>query len=121
MKIDKKKELRLKTKQRIQKKIKGTEERPRLSVYRSQKHIYAQIINDENGKSLSAKSSLSVEFKKDINKGWNVEAAKKVGELIAKDAIEKGIKQVVFDRNGYFYYGRISALADAARKNGLVF
>ncbi|MFH1612983.1 MAG: 50S ribosomal protein L18 [bacterium] len=106
---------------RTKKRIKGTSERPRLCVYRSQKHIYAQIINDENGKSLVAKSSLSSEFKKDINKGWNIEAAKKVGELVAKDALQKGIKEVMFDRNGYVYYGRISALADAARKNGLVF
>ena len=95
----------------------GTTERPRLSVYRSEKNIYAQIIDDVNAVTVVAASSLD----KTIEKGSNKEAAKLVGELVAKRAIEKGITEVVFDRGGYVYHGRIQALADGAREAGLKF
>lgn len=103
---------------RVRAKISGTPERPRLNVFRSTKHIYAQIIDDVNGVTLAAASSLSKDFEGD---GGNVEGAKAVGELIAKHAIEKGITEVVFDRGGYLYHGRIKELADGAREGGLKF
>ena len=102
---------------RVRKKVFGTTERPRLSVYRSEKNIYAQIIDDVNAVTVVAASSLD----KTIEKGSNKEAAKWVGELVAKRAIEKGITEVVFDRGGYVYHGRIQALADGAREAGLKF
>ena len=102
---------------RVRKKVFGTTERPRLSVYRSEKNIYAQIIDDVNAVTVVAASSLD----KTIEKGSNKEAAKLVGELVAKRAIEKGITEVVFDRGGYVYHGRIQALADGAREAGLKF
>ena len=102
---------------RVRKKVFGTTERPRLSVYRSEKNIYAQIIDDVNDVTVVAASSLD----KTIEKGSNKEAAKLVGELVAKRAIEKGITEVVFDRGGYVYHGRIQALADGAREAGLKF
>ena len=102
---------------RVRKKVFGTTERPRLSVYRSEKNIYAQIIDDVNAVTVVAASSLD----KSIEKGSNKEAAKLVGELVAKRAIEKGITEVVFDRGGYVYHGRIQALADGAREAGLKF
>ena len=103
---------------RVRKKIFGTTERPRLSVYRSEKNIYAQIIDDINGVTLVSASSLD----KDFNSiGSNKEAAKAVGELIAKKAIEKGIKEVVFDRGGFVYHGRVQNLAEGAREAGLQF
>ena len=102
---------------RVRKKVFGTTERPRLSVYRSEKNIYAQIIDDVNAVTVVAVSSLD----KTIEKGSNKEAAKLVGELVAKRAIEKGITEVVFDRGGYVYHGRIQALADGAREAGLKF
>lgn len=102
---------------RVRKKVFGTTERPRLSVYRSEKNIYAQIIDDVNAVTVVAASSLD----KAIEKGSNKEAAKLVGELVAKRAIEKGITEVVFDRGGYVYHGRIQALADGAREAGLKF
>lgn len=105
---------------RVRKKISGTAERPRLNVFRSSKHIYAQIIDDTKGVTLAAASTLDKELK-DIGNGGNVEAARKVGEMIAKRAQEKGVKNVVFDRGGYLYHGRIQALADAAREAGLEF
>lgn len=103
---------------RVRKKVTGTSERPRLSVYRSEKNIYAQIIDDVNKVTLVAASSLDKAFEGNT---WNTEAAKKVGEMIAKKAIDKGIKTVVFDRGGYIYHGRVQALADAAREAGLDF
>jgi LSU ribosomal protein L18P len=112
-------ELRKKRHLRIRSKISGTPERPRLSVYRSNKHIYAQLIDDTKGVTLAAASSLDKEFGLENTK--DTEAAKRVGELIAKRAIEKGYKSVVFDRSGYLYHGRIRALAEAARENGLDF
>lgn len=102
---------------RVRKKVFGTTERPRLSVYRSEKNIYAQIIDDVNAVTVVAASSLD----KTIEKGSNKEAAKLVGELVAKRAIEKGITEVVFDRGGYVYHGRVQALADGAREAGLKF
>lgn len=105
---------------RVRKKIQGTTERPRLNVFRSSKHIYAQIIDDVQGVTLAAASTLDKELS-EIGNGGNVEAARKVGELIAKRAKEKGLSNVVFDRGGYLYHGRIQALADAAREAGLEF
>jgi large subunit ribosomal protein L18 len=98
--------------------VAGTPERPRLAVFRSLKHIYAQVIDDASGKTLASASSRD---KDASTKGANQAAAKAVGALIAKKAKDKGIKQVVFDRGGYQYHGNIKALADAARENGLEF
>ena len=106
---------------RIRKKVSGAPDRLRLSIYRSLNHIYAQIIDDLKGHTLVSASSLDREFKEvKFHKG-NVKAAKQVGELIAKRAMEKGIKKIVFDRSGYLYQGSIRALADAAREAGLEF
>ncbi|OUN00415.1 MAG: 50S ribosomal protein L18 [Paenibacillaceae bacterium ZCTH02-B3] len=106
---------------RVRKKISGTPERPRLSVFRSLKHIYAQLIDDTRGVTLVSASTLDKELAGQIKNGGNVEAARKVGELIAKRALEKGYAKVVFDRGGYLYHGRVRALADAAREAGLEF
>ena len=111
----KKVERRIKIKHRIRKSVFGTAERPRLSVFRSNKQIYAQVINDLEGKTLAAASSLGLEAMPKI------EQAAKVGELLAKKAQEAGFSAVVFDRNGYLYHGRVKSLADAARKGGLNF
>ncbi|MEA3362070.1 MAG: 50S ribosomal protein L18 [Thermodesulfobacteriota bacterium] len=108
---------RLKRQARVRKKVRGTSECPRLSVFRSAKHIYAQIIEDTTGKTLVAASTLSSDV--DIANQGNVEAAKAVGSSIAKKALDQNIKNVVFDRNGFLYQGRIQALADAAREAGL--
>ncbi len=99
----------------------GTSDRPRLNVFRSLKHIYVQAIEDTTGKTLASASTLSSELKSSVRSPGNVEAAKKVGELIARKCLEKGIQKVVFDRSGYLYHGRIKALADAARASGLTF
>ncbi|SFA48693.1 LSU ribosomal protein L18P [Parageobacillus thermantarcticus] len=104
---------------RVRKKIFGTAERPRLNVFRSNKHIYAQIIDDMKAVTLVSASTLDKEF--NLESTGNIEAAKKVGELVAKRALAKGIKKVVFDRGGYLYHGRVKALADAAREAGLEF
>ncbi len=112
---------RLKRKKRIRRKLEGTEARPRLTVFRSDKHIYAQIINDETGATLVSASTLSPEYKEMEAIKGKVSAAKRVGELVASKALEKGIAKVVFDRNGFIYHGRIQALADAARQKGLDF
>ncbi|MBE6836948.1 MAG: 50S ribosomal protein L18 [Ruminococcus sp.] len=103
---------------RVRAKISGTPECPRLNVFRSAKHIYAQLIDDVNGVTLCSASSLSKDFE---GNGGNKEGAKKVGELIAKHAAEKGISEVVFDRGGYLYHGRVKDLADGAREGGLKF
>ena len=105
--------------QHVRRRVVGTTVRPRLNVFRSSKHIYAQIINDETGKTLVSASSLDKEA--GLEKGTDIAAAKKVGELVAKRAIEQGLKEVVFDRGGYLYHGRVKALADAAREAGLTF
>ena len=109
---------RIKRHQRIRNKISGTPECPRLNVFRSSKHIYAQIINDETGVTLCAASSMSKDF--DGN-GGNKEGARKVGEMIAEAAKAKGIENVVFDRGGFLYHGRVQELADGAREGGLKF
>jgi large subunit ribosomal protein L18 len=96
-------------------------DRPRLSVFRSSKHIYAQIIDDANGHTLASASSIDGELKGSLEKGTNVAAAAIVGKLVAQRAMEAGVKDVVFDRGGYLYHGRIKALADAAREAGLNF
>jgi len=102
---------------RIREKLAGTGARPRLNVYRSLNHIYAQVIDDQTGRTLASASSLAMKLKT----GGNVAAAKEIGKAVAERAVEKGIKQVVFDRGGYLYHGRIKALADAAREAGLQF
>jgi len=108
---------RLKRQARVRKKIRGTTECPRLSVFRSAKHIYAQIIEDVTGKTLVAASTLGKDI--DMGKSGNIEAAKAVGSSIAKKALDSNITNVVFDRNGFLYQGRIQALAEAAREAGL--
>ncbi len=104
---------------RVRKKIHGTAERPRLAVFRSEKNIYAQIIDDVAGRTLVAASSLDKDFS--LKVGSNKEAAKLVGEVVAKKAIEAGITEVVFDRGGYVYHGRVQMLAEGAREAGLKF
>jgi len=117
-----KKELaRLKRKTRVRSHIRGTMERPRLNVFRSLMHIYAQVIVDETGKTLVSASTLSPELRETLRGTGNRESAKKVGELIAKKCLEKGIPKVVFDRGGCLFHGRVKALADAARASGLSF
>src|SRR5262252_1338077 len=106
---------------RIRKKVSGTPERPRLTVFRSAKHIYAQVIDDTTGKTLAHASTLSKDLKGTLEEDNKVQAAKKVGALIAKICKSKKIDSVVFDRNGYMYHGRVSALAQAAREAGLQF
>ncbi len=110
---------RLKRHLRVRKKISGTAARPRLSVFRSSKHIYAQLIDDVAGVTLAAASTKDKEL--GLSNGGNVEAAAKVGEVIAKQAQAKGVTEIVFDRGGYLYHGRIEALATAAREAGLQF
>ena len=112
--------LRLGKHQRIRRKLSGTEETPRLCIYKSLNHIYAQIIDDQKGVTLVAASTLDKELS-DLPSSTNVEAAKEVGSRIAARAQEKGITNVVFDRSGYKYHGRVAALADAARQKGLQF
>lgn len=107
--------------ERIRKKVAGTQARPRLSVYRSLNNIYAQIIDDAKGKTLVSASSQDSAMKAVKEHKGNCKTAKDVGDLVAKRALEKGIKKVVFDRSGYLYHGRIKALADAARAAGLEF
>ena len=116
-----KEDIRTRIHSRIRKKLAGTPARPRLAVFRSQSHIYAQIIDDDGGRTLAAASSLDKDLKADHKRGSNVAAAKAVGSLIATRAKEKGIAAVVFDRGGFQYHGRIKALADAAREGGLKF
>ena len=113
-----KKAMRMHRHVRVRGKISGTPERPRLSVYRSTKHIYAQLIDDVNGVTLASASSMDKAFE---GVGGNAEGARKVGEMIAKRALEKDITDVVFDRGGYLYHGRVKELADSARENGLKF
>jgi large subunit ribosomal protein L18 len=115
-------DVRLRRQARVRKKVRGTPECPRLCVFRSAKHVYAQIIEDVNGKTLASVSTLKAG---DVNLeggySGNVDAAKGIGKAIAKVALEKQIEQVVFDRNGFFYHGRVRALAEGAREGGLKF
>ena len=112
---------RVKRHERVRKNLYGTPERPRLCVYRSNKNISAQIIDDVNGTTLVAASSLDKELKAEVGYGGNKEAAKKVGAALAKRALEKGIEEVCFDRGGFLYHGRVAALAEGAREGGLKF
>ena len=116
-----KKEIRERKHLRVRKKISGTPECPRLCVFRSNANIYAQIIDDVNGNTLVSASSLDKDVKASVNVGSNIEAAKAVGKLVAERASAKGINEVVFDRGGYVYHGRVAALAEAAREAGLSF
>jgi len=111
---------RLRRKQSIRKKVCGTAERPRLSIFKSARHIYAQIINDQEGRTLLCASTLEASFRTE-KFGGNVAAAKAVGQLIGARAKEAGIDKVVFDRNGFLFHGRVKALADSAREAGLQF
>ena len=121
MRVKTKEDVRARLHARIRKKLSGKPERPRLAVFRSQSHIYAQLIDDEAGRTLCAASSLEKALKADFKRGANVAAAKAVGRLIADRAKEKGVVAVVFDRGGFQYHGRVKALADAAREGGLKF
>ena len=112
---------RLKRKRRVRKNISGNENRPRMSVFRTAKHIYAQIIDDTKGTTLVSASTVDQEFKDQNVEGKKVEIAKAVGNLVGKRALDKGIKQVVLDRNGFLYHGRIKSLSDGAREAGLNF
>jgi large subunit ribosomal protein L18 len=112
---------REKRKARIRKKLSGTEARPRLTVYKSLKHMYAQIVDDVSGKTLAAVSTGSKALKDEVKEDDKTAAAKKVGAAIAKAALEKGVTKVVFDRNGFDYHGRVAAVAQAAREGGLEF
>ena len=114
-------EIRAKKHRRLRNHISGTAERPRLAVFRSNNHMYAQIIDDTVGNTLVAASTLDKDVKAQVEKTNNVDAAACVGTVIAKKALEKGIKEVVFDRGGFVYHGKVQALADAAREAGLEF
>lgn len=115
-------EARLKRQRRVRTRIRGTSEKPRLSVFKSAKHVYAQIVDDTTARTLASASSLTKGFRSNAqSRGGNKAGAAVVGELIAKQAAERGIKTVVFDRNGFLYHGRIKTLADAARQHGLEF
>jgi large subunit ribosomal protein L18 len=116
-----KNENRLQRHKRVRRKITGTTQRPRLCIFRSSNNIYAQIIDDTNRVTVISASSLEAEIKDAINHCGNKEAARKVGELVAKRAVEKGITEVVFDRGGYLYHGRVQELAEGAREAGLKF
>jgi len=114
---NKRNEIRQRIHARIREKLAGSAERPRLNVYRSLNHIYAQVVDDQKGETLASASSLALKLKT----GGNVAAAKEIGKAVAEQAVAKGIKRVVFDRGGYLYHGRVKALADAAREAGLEF
>lgn len=119
--MDKKHALRQTRHHRLRKTVIGSAEKPRLNVYRSLSNIYAQVIDDAEGRTLVAASTLDSEIKSQAGYGGNKDAAKLVGALVAKRAVEKGIKKVVFDRGGFKYQGRVAALADGAREGGLEF
>ena len=119
MKTLERQRLRLSRKKRVKKKIQWNEGKPRLTIFRSSQHIYAQIIDDQQGKTLVAESSNSPDFKKDLQYGGNIKAAVRVGSLLGAKAVEQGIKEVICDRNGFYYAGRVKALADAVREKGV--
>jgi large subunit ribosomal protein L18 len=108
-------------KARVRKKVRGSKDRPRLNVYRSNKHIYAQLVDDLDGGTIVSASTMCKGLKHEVSKMKKVDAAKKVGELIGRLAKEKGVEKVVFDRSGYIYHGRVKALAESAREAGLKF
>lgn len=119
--IKKKRMSHLRRRKRIRQKISGTGNRPRLSVFRSLKHIYAQLIDDELGVTITEASTLSPELKEIVEKGGNIEAAQRVGALLAQKAKQHEIEVAIFDRGGHLYHGRVRALAEAAREEGLRF
>jgi large subunit ribosomal protein L18 len=119
--MDTKQEARLKRKQRIRKKVSGTPERPRLSVFRSARHIYAQVVDDTTGRTLVAASSLDATVRSLPKFESKVAQAQHIGKLVGERAMAEGIKQVVFDRNGFLYHGRVKAVSDGARQAGLDF
>ena len=121
MRIKTKDDRRVRIQLRQRKRISGTKERPRLSVFRSVTHIYAQVIDDLKGETVASASSLEKDMRTSLKTGANIEAAKAVGKLVAERAMEKGVKEVVFDRGSYLFHGRVKALADAAREGGLSF
>ena len=121
VKKESRKDVRAKKHLRIRNRFSGTAERPRLAVFRSNNHMYAQIIDDTVGNTLVSASTLEKEVKAELEKTNNVESAAYLGTVICKSAVEKGIKEVVFDRGGFIYQGKIAALADAAREAGLEF
>lgn len=106
---------------RVRRKVRGSDAMPRLSIFRSLHHIYAQVISDDSGKTLAAASTLTPQLRESLKSKRNADAAKNVGKAIAQKCLEKGIKEVVFDRNGFLYHGRLKALADGAREAGLKF
>jgi large subunit ribosomal protein L18 len=112
---------RIKRKKRIRKRVIGTSERPRLCVFRSARHIYAQIIDDTRGHTLTAASTVEKTLKKSSEKGGKMVAANQIGKMVAERAIKQGINKVVFDRNGFLYHGRLKAVSDGAREGGLEF
>ena len=114
-------EIRAKKHMKIRNRFSGTAERPRLAVFRSNNHVYAQVIDDVAGKTLVSASTLEKDIKAELKNTDDIEAATKIGDVVAKRALEKGIKAVVFDRGGYIYHGKVEALAEAARKAGLEF
>jgi large subunit ribosomal protein L18 len=119
--MDRRHELRQRRHRRVRKRVSGTSERPRLAVFRSLNHIYAQVIDDTAGATLAAASTLDPSLRSALKSGGDVEAATAVGKLIAERAREKGVEKVVLDRGGYLYHGRVQHLADAAREGGLQF
>jgi large subunit ribosomal protein L18 len=121
MKTEARVEARRRVRVRIREKVRGNTSRPRLAVFKSGKHIYAQVIDDSSGRTVAAASSLDADLKKDGKVGANVATAKRVGKMVADRAKQKGIARVVFDRGGYIYHGKVKALADAAREGGLEF
>jgi large subunit ribosomal protein L18 len=121
MSVKTKQDIRKRVHARIRKRLSGTAQRPRLAVFRSQGHIYAQVFDDLLGQTLCAAGSLDKEVRATHKRGSNIAAAKTVGALVARRALDKGITAVVFDRGGFKYHGRIKALADAAREGGLKF
>src|SRR5262245_13250469 len=121
MKVKTKEDIRHRIRARIRKKLAGTPARPRLAVFRSQGHMYAQLIDDDAGRTLCQASTLDKDLKASVKTGATVGAAQAVGKLIASRAKEKGVEAVVFDRGGFLYHGRVKALADAAREAGLKF
>jgi len=112
-------EARARRRVRVRRRLRGTDARPRLSVFRSGRHMYAQVITDEHGRTLLAVSTLTKDVRGDGEKTTTIEAAKRVGLVVAKRCLEQGIQRVVFDRNGFLYHGRVRALADGAREGGL--
>ena len=112
---------RLRRQRHVRKRLHGTVERPRLAIFRSSKHIYAQVVNDDNGTTLASASTLDPEIKRDLAYGGNKAAASVVGKLVAERAKQAGIDKICFDRRSYKYHGRVQALADAAREAGLQF